>query len=302
MKILVTGGTTFASRYTAEYFAKRGDKVYVLNRGNAEQSEGVTHIMCDRHALRNKLKRYAFDAVLDVTAYNGRDVREIANALGEYGTYILVSSSAVYPETLPQPFAERQKTGANSIWGKYGTDKIEAENAAAELFDDYYIVRPPYLYGEMNNLYREAFVFECAEQGRTFCVPKDGKMQLQFFHIDDMCQLIESLLMMRPKEIVFNIGDPETVSVEEWVRLCYEVVGAEPKLKYISGDIPQRSYFPFYDYEYVLDVSRQRTVMPWHISLKDGLKRSYEWFRENRDAVRRKPLMEFIDENGLLDT
>lgn len=32
MKILVTGGTVFASRFTAEYFA-RDNEVYVLNRG-----------------------------------------------------------------------------------------------------------------------------------------------------------------------------------------------------------------------------------------------------------------------------
>ena len=32
MNILVTGGTVFASRYTAEFFAAKGHDVYVLNR------------------------------------------------------------------------------------------------------------------------------------------------------------------------------------------------------------------------------------------------------------------------------
>lgn len=31
MNILVTGGTVFASRYTAEYFRDKGNNVYVLN-------------------------------------------------------------------------------------------------------------------------------------------------------------------------------------------------------------------------------------------------------------------------------
>lgn len=297
MKILVTGGTTFASRYTAEYFVKRGDEVYVLNRGSAEQSEGVIHIKGDRHSLGDMLKGYEFDAVLDITAYKGEDVRALGEALGKHGAYILVSSSAVYPETLSQPFNEEQPVGANSIWGAYGTDKIEAEKAAAEIFEDYYIVRPPYLYGEMNNLYREAFVFECAEKDRVFCIPKDGSMKLQFFHIEDMCRFFEVLLEKRPDERVYNLGNTETVTIEEWAELCYKTAGAKLRKKYVAEDIEQRSYFPFYDYEYVLDVTRQQSLMPELLPLNEGLKRSYEWYIKNREAVRRKPLMEFIDEN-----
>lgn len=92
MKILVTGGTVFASRYTAEYFAARGDEVYVLNRGNRPQSEGVTLIKADRHALGDTLKSYSFDAVIDVCAYNETDIRDLLDGLGEFGCYIMVSS------------------------------------------------------------------------------------------------------------------------------------------------------------------------------------------------------------------
>ena len=41
-KILVTGGTRFVSRYTAEYYAQKGYEVYVLNRNSRPQPEGVT--------------------------------------------------------------------------------------------------------------------------------------------------------------------------------------------------------------------------------------------------------------------
>ena len=33
----------------------------------------------------------------------------------------------------------------------------------------------------MHNVYREAFVFECALADRKFYLPKDGEMKLQFF-------------------------------------------------------------------------------------------------------------------------
>ena len=132
MNILVTGGTTFVSRYTAEYFVKQGHKVYVLNRGTKPQSEGVCFIKGDRHNLGDLLSLYKFDVVIDVTAYTAADVSDLLGGLNQFGQYILISSSAVYPETLPQPFKENQPLGENIHWGAYGTNKIEAEKALLE--------------------------------------------------------------------------------------------------------------------------------------------------------------------------
>lgn len=297
MKILVTGGTVFASRYTAEYFAKKHE-VFVLNRGTRPQSEGVTLIQADRQKLKkDSLKDYKFDAVLDVCAYNGKDVTKLVDALGEFGTYILVSSSAVYPETMAQPFREDQMTGMNTIWGKYGTDKIAAEHTLLDRVADAYIIRPPYLYGKMNNLYREAFVFDCAERDLPFYVPKDGKMPLQFFDIEDMCRFMEILLEKKPQQRKFNVGNPETVDVLEWVTACYAVPGKKPEFRFVTEDIEQREYFPFYDYGYRLKVDSMLELMPEVKPLANGLEESYRWYAENKDQVRVKPLLEFISKN-----
>ena len=294
MNILVTGGTVFASRYVTEYFLSKGHTVYVLNRGNNAQSEGAVLIQCDRHALGDTLKKYDFDAVLDVTAYDREDVEDLIQGLGKYGTYIFVSSSAVYPETLPQPFNEQQECGANSIWGDYGVKKLDAEKYVSENIRNYYIIRPPYLYGQMNNVYREAFVFECAENDLPFYVPKDGKMGLQFLHIRDMCRFMEILLEKQPKERVYNVGNADAVDIETWVKLCYKVLGKTPELRYVSADVPQRSYFPFYDYDYILDVSKQDSLMLEKTPLYEGLCEAYEWYKDNKSAVRKKPLLDYI--------
>ena len=50
-KILVTGGTVFVSRYVANYFAQKGDDVYVLNRNSKPQLPNVTLIEGDRNDL-----------------------------------------------------------------------------------------------------------------------------------------------------------------------------------------------------------------------------------------------------------
>lgn len=296
MDILITGGTVFVSRYAARYFTKMGHRVFVLNRNRSPQEAGVTLIQADRHDLGDQLRRYHFDAVLDITAYTRGDVETLHRALGFFGDYILLSSSAVYPETLSQPFLEGQPCGANSYWGNYGTGKIGAEEYVREHIPHGYIIRPPYLYGCMNNLYREAFVFDCAEQNRPFYIPKNGSMPLQFFDIEDLCRFMEALIEKRPSQHIFNVGNPETINICEWVTLCYQVLNKLPQLRYVTEDVPQRSYFPFLNYGYVLDVSRQQEIIPETKPLFKGLRESYEWYRENRESVRKKPLIAYIDE------
>lgn len=296
-KILVTGGTTFVSRYAAGYFVSKGDQVYVLNRNTKQQEKGVILIEADRHNLKDELKDIRFDVVIDVTAYNERDICDLQDALGEYNKYIMISSGAVYAETSEQPFTENSRVGKNIFVGDYGTNKIEAEKCLLEKDAMAYIIRPPYLYGPMNNVYREAFVFECAQLGRPFYIPKNGEMKLQFFHVKDLCRVIESIMITSPKEHIMNVGNSKPISIKEWVALCYRCVGKEPDFRYVDGKIEQRNYFSFDDYEYFLNVDIQNKLIGSTLPLETGLKEAYEWYCENSKDVKKKDFMEYIDKN-----
>lgn len=299
-RILVTGGTVFVSKYIARYFADLGEQVVVLNRNTKEQLEGVAVIEADRHALGNVLSGQHFDAVIDVTAYNAQDVDDLARALESvtFDTYVMISSSAVYPTTNLQPFVENGRLGLNSkheVWGQYSEGKVAAERAVLEQIANAYIIRPPYLYGPMNNIYREAFVFDCADAERAFRLPGDGEMRLQFFHVRDLCRFIDVIIAQQPQQHVFNVGNPESVSVREWVELCYRAAG-KPLECVAVHNVPQRSFFPFYDYQYELDVRAQRELMPETTPLAEGLRESYAWYSTHRNEVVPKPYMKFIDE------
>ncbi len=296
-KILVTGGTVFVSRFIAEYYVAKGHEVYVLNRNNRPQSEGVKLIQADRHDLGEILRPYHFDVVIDVAAYTGEDIDCLLDALGSFGEYVFISSSAVYPEYAPQPFAEESQTTVNKFWGKYGTDKIGAETVLMNRNPNAYILRPPYLYGPMNNVYREAFVFECAMQERKFYLPKNGEMKLQFFHVEDLCRFIDVILEKKPAQHIFNVGNKDTVSVYDWVKMCYDIVGKPLEVVKVYDDIEQRNYFSFYDYEYYLDVTKQCELRPETKSLEEGLKEAYYWYVDNQDKVNKKPFIEFIEKN-----
>lgn len=295
-KMLITGGTVFVSRYAAQYYADKYD-VYVLNRNTKHQCDGVSLIEGDRHALGEKLRGYHFDIILDITAYDTDDVKDLLDSLDSFGEYVLISSSAVYPEYAPQPFVEETVLGANKFWGRYGTDKIAAEQALLSRVPGAYILRPPYLYGPGNNVYREAFVFDCAMQDRKFYQPGDGEMKLQFFHVKDLCRFIDILLEEKPEQHIYNVGNSAAVSVREWVTLCYQVAGKRAEFVSVYQDIEQRKYFPFYNYEYFLDVKRQSQLMPETTPLDLGLREAFAWYVKNREKVNKKPLMAYIEEH-----
>ncbi|MCH5296326.1 MAG: NAD-dependent epimerase/dehydratase family protein [Ruminococcus sp.] len=298
MQILITGGTTFVSKFTAEYFVKKGNEVYVLNRNSRKQIEGVRLINCDRTQLGDILKGEHFDVVLDITAYTEEHVKSLFDSGVEFDNYIFISSSAVYPETNTQPFTEEQPCGKNSIWGDYGINKLRAEQYLQKEYPSAYILRPPYFYGMYENLYREAFVFDCAMKNRTFYLPQNGEMKLQFFNVADLCRFIEILLDKHPENRIFNVGNKDIITVKEWVEMCYNTVGKKAEFISIDKTVPQRDYFCFYDYEYLLDVSKQTELMPDTIPLEQGLKEEFEWYKNNLESIYyRKPYTEFIDKN-----
>lgn len=208
-----------------------------------------------------------------------------------------ISTSAVYPETNIQPFSENQSIGVNNIWGKYGSDKIEAEEYLISKVPNAYILRPPYLYGPMQNLYREPFVFECALKSRKFYIPNDGKMKLQFFHVDNLCKVIEKILEKHPTNHIFNVGNSELIDINTFVELCYKVVGTPLEKIYVTNHSNQRDYFSFHDYEYSLDVTKQSELLMEEKDLFEGLKESYEWFKDNYNEVSKKDYIKYIEEN-----
>ncbi len=295
-KILITGGTVFVSKFLTEYFLTSGYEVFVLNRNTKEQVLGAKLIQADRHNLTDELRPHNFDAVIDVNAYTKADVQILTDALGSFRDYILISSSAVYPETLPQPFREDYPTGYNRIWGDYGTGKCEAESYLTKHCPQAYILRPPYLYGPMQNLYREPFVFECALEGRPFVLPKKD-IRLQFFHVRDLCRFIEILLSTHPRQRIFNVGNPLSITAKEWVTLCYEAAGRSPSFVLADPFHSVRSYFCFHDYSYELDVSAQSQLLKKTTPLSEGLKEYFDYYLTHKAEFVSKPYKEYIDKH-----
>lgn len=296
-KILIMGGTIFVSKFIARYYIQKGEDVYVFNRDTHKQVDGVTLIKGDKNHIGDAFKKYNFDLIIAVNIYTENEMKELINSLSDIRNFVFISSSAVYPETLPQPFKEEYQVGKNSIWGDYGVNKYMAENYLLKNVPNAYILRPPYLYGEMQNLYREGFVFDCAVKGLPFYMPKKSDMALQFFDVEDLCKFIDIIIDKKPDNHIFNVGNSDVVDIEKFVEECYKVVGTPLTKIYVDESHAQRSYFPFHDYGYSLDVTKQNSLMSNTKSLYDGLKQSFEWYKQNESEIFKKPYFDYIENN-----
>ena len=51
------------------------------------------------------------------------------------------------------------------------------------------------------------------------------------------------------------------------------------------------------NYEYKLDITRQKSLLRESTNLREGLRESYCWYKNNKDKVNRKAYLDFINKN-----
>ena len=280
-----------------------------LNRGTSNEiNEDITKIICDRndrHKMKECLEEYEFDAVIDVCGLNKLQEEILMDALNldSVKKFVFISSSAVYDvENNQYPYKEDTNQGRNSFWGDYGTDKSEAEEFLKKIFigkeKELIILRPPYVYGEDNYVQRESFIFDHIYNDKPILIPEDGSKYIQFIYITDLAEIIVKLLNMNKDNIsIYNVGNNKPVTSREWIESCGLVVGKKPNIieyDYKKYNRSERDFFPFFNYDNVLDVSKINEIYSEETYFIDGLKNAYEWYCKNKDKIKFK---ETVDKN-----
>ena len=294
------GGSYFIGRRGVEVLVENNYEVYTLNRGtNNVFGEEVISLKCDRNnhiEMKKALSKYYFDVVIDVSGLNKSQSEILYNSLNLkwIKKFIFLSSSAVYDvENNKTPFSEDTPLGRNKYWGDYGTNKIEAEEFYEKVFSktncDLIILRPPYVYGEYNYAQRESFIFEHLENNRPIIIPNKGESRLQFIYSTDLANIIVRLIESNTEEVcIFNVGNKEGVTIKEWINYYERVVGKKGKFieyDYKSKNIGERDFFPFFDYDNVLNVNRIKKIYSIETDFEKGLKNAYEWYCDNKKSI-----------------
>ena len=298
-KLLILGGTYFIGRKLVEVALEHNEyEVYILNRGSRKTFEDgrVNHIIADREnpvQMKTALKEYEFDYIIDISCLNKSHVDILFDSVNtaKLRKAVFLSSSSVYRDTESGIVKdETAALGENAFWGAYGTDKIEAEKQYKFYTEKYgiecSIVRPPYVYGEYNYARRESFVFDHILSGKPIIVPSKNNL-IQFIYVGDLAKTFLALLKADANSVeIYNVGNNVAVTMLEWVILCGYVVKKNPQIYlYTGNEFNGKEYFPFHDYDNVLNCSKIKKIMKDETDFIQGLDAAYHWYEENKKQI-----------------
>jgi 2'-hydroxyisoflavone reductase len=204
MDVLVLGGSGFIGRHIVESLLASGNGVTIFDRGSRGRDlfAGATHVIGDRDFDLGKLTDSRWDATVDLSAYLPRQVKSLADELGgRLGTYVLLSSTAIYAP--PQEYGFREAAPKVVLpdpateevnWDTYGGLKALCEKVAADCFPAWIAVRPTYVVGPSDFTGRFTYWVERIARGGEVLAPGPYDLGFQLIDVQDLAPWIVGLL------------------------------------------------------------------------------------------------------------
>ncbi|MBP2652065.1 MAG: NAD-dependent epimerase/dehydratase family protein, partial [Firmicutes bacterium] len=149
------------------------------------------------------------------------------------------------------------------------------------------IFRPTYVYGEENNLYREAFLFDRLLAELPIAIPDGTHTETQFLHIEDLVKIFERAAHTATAiGQAYNITHPERINWNLLLETAASIVNKRAKIVPATPamlkmlNITARDFFPFRDVTYLLSIDKlEKSELPIpQVNLKQGLLRAYHWY------------------------
>ncbi len=209
---------------------------------------------------------------------------------------VFLGSSCIYPKLSPQPIKEEYLlTGPlepTNEW--YAIAKIAGVKMCQAYRREFGFnaisLMPTNLYGPGDNFdlqnshvlpalirrFHEAKVRE----NESVTVWGTGTPRREFLHVDDLADAVLHLLQFYDSEPIINVGWGQDVTIRELAELVMSAIGYKGRLIFDStkpDGAPRK----------LLNVSRL-TELGWQakIPLKNGIERTYEWFKEHSADAR----------------
>ena len=108
----------------------------------------------------------------------------------------------------------------------------------------------------------------------------DGSPLREFLYVDDMADACVFLLENYEGEEHVNIGTGREISIRELAELVRRIVGYQGQIRW-NTDMPDGTP------RKLTDVTKLHSLGFFHkVELEEGIRLSYEWFKNNIDTAR----------------
>ena len=202
---------------------------------------------------------------------------------------VFLGSSCIYPKMATQPITEDAlMTGPlEPTNDAYATAKIAGIRMCLAYRQQYGFnaisLMPTNLYGTndnfdlLNSHVLPAMIRKFHEADDKVTLWGDGSAMREFLHVDDLAEACYVCMQDYNEPESINIGTGEDVTIKELAETVADIVGN----KIIWWDESKPNGTP----RKVLNVSKLKSL-GWEpkISLRDGIKSTYEWYKEHADT------------------
>ena len=304
MNILITGGAGFVCSHLADKLHQKGHELILLDNLLTGNKNNISHLLSNKnvsfveHDVQNHIQIedeidfiFHFASAASPIAYQENPVNTLkAGSIGTINTlglakvkkadYLLASTSEVYgdPEISPQNEDYWGNVNPNGERSMYDEAKRFAEAATATYSRTYNlntkIVRIFNTYGPRMQLNDGRVVTNFIVQalkGEDITVYGDGSQTRSFSFVDDTVNGIIALMKSSHND-VFNIGNPNEITINELASKIIELTNSNSKLinKLLPQDDPKQRQ---------PDITKAKSLLNWQpeVDLEVGLSKTIEW-------------------------
>ena len=307
MNIVITGGSGFVGSYLCEKLINDGHKIIVIDNLLTGSTENINDLLDnenfsfieqdvqDHIEIEDKVDYVLhFASAASPKAYTEHPVNTLkAGSVGTINTlglakkhsaeYLLASTSEVYGDPLISPQNEEYwgNVNPNGERSMYDEAKRFAEAAVATYSRSYglktKIVRIFNTYGPRMQLNDGRVVTNFIVQAlrnENITIYGDGTQTRSFSYVEDTVAGIISLMNSTEYD-VFNIGNPNEMTVGKLAEKIIELTDSTSEIKYLelpNDDPKQRKP----------DITKAKTKLNWEpkVNLDEGLAKTIKWVEE----------------------
>jgi len=308
-KVIVTGGSGFLGSFVVEKLKQRNAADVFVPRSSQydlRQTDEITRMLQDFKA----------DMIIHLAALAGgigansaRPAEFFYNNLmmgvpllhqawqQNVEKFVAVGSICSYPKFTPLPFKEE------NLWdgypeetnAPYGLAKkmllVQAQAYRQQYGYNTIYLMPVNLYGPRDNFNLETShvipalirkAIEAGERGdKELPVWGDGSPTREFLYVEDAADGIIAAAENYNGSEPVNIGSGQEISIKDLVEMVV-------RLTDFNGQLVWQTDKPNGQPRRGLDVSRAKEYFGWsaQVPFEEGMRRTIEWFKENRDKIK----------------